>query len=348
MTKDNSGLRDRMVTIGDIAERAGVVPSTVSRALSNPERVNVKTREKIQQIAAELGYIPSTLARNLRMGSTGTIAVLVPDVSSPVSFQIVRGTQNEIKAKGFTQVLINTEQAEDFELDVLKKLRRSADGAILGSSSLTDDQLAQLAGLQPLVTINRPTPGVSTVLIDTVAAMTDAVSHLADFGHRSLVYVSGPASSWSNQQRWRAIKAAARNRGIKAVKIGPYPGDKKSGAAAADEALTHGATSVIAFNDMLAIGILQRLGELGVSVPSEISIVGCDDVMGADFCNPPLTTISSPIEQAGQMAVTMLLDRLGSASLALKPYTATLPSELVIRASTGQAPQSPAKPAADL
>ncbi|MBT2250313.1 LacI family DNA-binding transcriptional regulator [Arthrobacter sp. BHU FT2] len=340
MTKDSSGVQDRMVTIGDIAEKAGVTPSTVSRALSKPDRVNVKTREKIQQIAAELGYIPSTLARNLRIGSTGTIAVLVPDVTSPVSFQIVRGTQNQIKARGYTQVLINTEQAEDFELDVLKKLRRSADGAILGSSSLTDDQLAQLAGQQPLVTVNRPTAGVSTVLIDTATAMTEAVAHLASLGHSSVVYVSGPASSWSNQQRWQAIQVAADEAGMKAVKIGPYPGDKKSGSAAADEALMHGSTSVIAFNDMLAIGILQRLGELGISVPGDLSIVGCDDVIGADFCNPPLTTISSPIEQAGQMAVTMLLDRLGTGSSTLKPYTATLPSELVIRDSTGPARQA--------
>lgn len=337
MTKDNAGLQDRMVTIGDIAERAGVAASTVSRALSNPDRVNVRTREKIQKIAAELGYIPSTLARNLRMGSTGTIAVLVPDVSSPVSFQIVRGTQNQIKAKGYTQVLINTEQAEDFELDVLKKLRRSADGTILGSSSLTDDQLAQLAGLQPLVTINRPTAGVPTVLIDTATAMTEAVGHLAAFGHKSVVYVSGPEGSWSNQQRWQAIASAAGEAGMKAIRIGPYPGDKRSGAAAADEALAHETTSIIAFNDMLAIGILQRLGGLRIPVPGALSVIGCDDVMGADFCNPPLTTIACPIEQAGQMAVTMLLDRLGAGAGTQKPYTATLPSELVVRASTGPA-----------
>ncbi|TDL39696.1 LacI family DNA-binding transcriptional regulator [Arthrobacter nitrophenolicus] len=337
MTKETAALRDRMVTIGDIAKRAGVAPSTVSRALSNPDRVNAETREKIQKIAAELGYIPSPLARNLRMGSTGTIAVLVPDVSSPVSFQIVRGTQNQIKATGYTHVLINTEQAEDFELDVLRRLRRTADGAILGSSSLTDEQLAQLASLQPLVTFNRPTPGVSAVLIDTATAMGDAVSHLASLGHTSVTYVGGPSTSWSNAQRWQAIEAAAQKLDMSANRIGPYPGDKKSGAAAADEVLTVGSTSIIAFNDMLAIGILQRLSELGISVPADLSVVGCDDVMGADFCNPPLTTIASPIEQAGRMAVSILLDRMAAADGSAKPYTTTLPSELVVRASTGPA-----------
>lgn len=338
MTKDNAGLQDRMVTISDIAEKAGVAASTVSRALSNPERVNAKTRERIEQIAAELGYVASPLARNLRMGMTGTIAVLVPDVSSPVSFEIVRGTQNQLKAEGYTQVLINTEQAGDFELDVMRKLRRSADGVILGSSSLTDEQLADLASLQPLVTINRPTANAPTILIDTATAMKDAVAHLAALGHQSLTYVSGPANSWSNQQRWQAVEQAAKEAGMHSVRIGPFPANKLSGAAAADQVLANGSTSAIAFNDMMAIGMLQRLSERGVSVPKDMSVIGCDDVLGADFCNPPLTTISSPIEEAGQAAVTMLLSRLVKGSGAtLDPVV--LPSHLVVRDSTGAAPQ---------
>lgn len=127
-----------------------------------------------------------------------------------------------------------------------------------------------------------------------------------------------------------------------AVRIGPFPADKLSGAADADQALTKGTTSIIAFNDMLAIGIHQRLSERGVSVPREMSVVGCDDVLGADFCNPPLTTIASPIEEAGQLAVTMLLGQLNSSSGAAVPNPMVLPSQLVIRASTGPAPEAAA------
>jgi DNA-binding LacI/PurR family transcriptional regulator len=209
---------------------------------------------------------------------------------------------------------------------------------ILGSSSLTDEQLADLASLQPLVTINRPTANAPTILIDTATAMKDAVAHLAGLGHQSLTYVSGPANSWSNQQRWQAIEQAAQEAGIHAVRIGPFPADKLSGTAAADQVLANGSTSAIAFNDMMAIGMLQRLSERGVSVPKDMSVIGCDDVLGADFCNPPLTTISSPIEEAGQAAVTMLLSRLvKGAGATLDPVV--LPSHLVVRDSTGAAPQ---------
>ncbi|MCT9626753.1 LacI family DNA-binding transcriptional regulator [Pseudarthrobacter equi] len=342
MDKEGTGLQDRVVTIGDIARRAGVAASTVSRALSNPDRVNAGTREKIEQIAAELGYVPSAMARNLRMGKTGTIAVLVPDVSNPFSFEIVRGTQTQIRAEGYSQVLINTEQAKDFELDVMRQLRRSADGVVLGSSMLTDEQLAELSSLQPLVTINRPTADAPTVLIDSATAMTAAVNFLADLGHSSVTYVSGPEHSWSNRQRWEAVEKAAAVKNMRVTRTSPYPADKVSGAAAADEALATGSTSVIAFNDMLAIGMLQRMRELGVAVPGGISIIGCDDVLGADFCNPPLTTVASPIEQAGQVAVSMLLSRLNPTAKAMaNPFV--LPSQLVVRASTGPAPKSLAR-----
>lgn len=123
-----------MPTIRDIAEIAGVATSTVSRALSNPQRVNARTREKIERIAAELHYVPSTQARGLSSGRTGVIAVLVPDITNPFYFDIIRGTQYQLKASGYTQLLVDTEEATDVELDTLRKLRRSTDGVILAAS----------------------------------------------------------------------------------------------------------------------------------------------------------------------------------------------------------------------
>lgn len=328
---------ERMPTIRDIAERAGVATSTVSRALSNPQRVNARTRERIEKIAAELHYVPSTQARGLSSGRTGAIAVLVPDVTNPFYFDIIRGTQNQLKAAGYTQLLVDTEEATDVELDSLRRLRRAADGIILAASRLTDAQLADAARQQPLVTINRATADAPTVLIDTPGAMVQALEHLASLGHTKVTYVGGPTSSWSTHRRWQAVQEAASRRGLDVTRIGPYSPKTSSGAAAADAALSTGATAFIAFNDLIAIGMLQRFRERGVRVPQDVSIVGCDDIFGADFCNPPLTTISSPIEQAGRTAVSMLLAQLDPIRGGTPRKLAVMPTHLVVRASTGPA-----------
>ncbi|BCT74590.1 LacI family transcriptional regulator [Sinomonas cyclohexanicum] len=335
---ETSGATDaaeRMPTIRDIAERAGVATSTVSRALSNPQRVNARTRERIEKIAAELHYVPSTQARGLSSGRTGAIAVLVPDVTNPFYFDIIRGTQNQLKAAGYTQLLVDTEEATDVELDALRRLRRTADGIILAASRLTDAQLTDAARQQPLVTINRATADAPTVLIDTPGAMVQALEHLASLGHSKVTYVGGPTSSWSTHRRWQAVQEAASRRGLDVTRIGPYSPKTSSGAAAADAALSTGATAFIAFNDLIAIGMLQRFRERGVRVPEDVSIVGCDDIFGADFCNPPLTTISSPIEQAGRTAVSMLLAQLDPVRGGTPRKLAVMPTHLVVRSSTG-------------
>ena len=123
---------------------------------------------------------------------------------------------------------------------------------ILGSCSVTDEQLAELFH-ERLVTINGRAADASTVLIDTATAMKAAVAHLASLGHQSVTYVSGPENSWSNEQRWLAIEQATQETGMRADTDGPFPADKLSGAAAADQALANSTTSIIAFNDVLAM-----------------------------------------------------------------------------------------------
>jgi LacI family repressor for deo operon, udp, cdd, tsx, nupC, and nupG len=332
-----TGASERLPTIRDIAARAGVAASTVSRALSNPDRVNPRTRKKIEEIAAELEYVPSTQARSLSSGRTGTVALLVPDVTNPFYFDIVRGTQAQLKAAGYTQLLVDTEEATDVELQTLHRLRRSTDGIILAASRLTDQQLSAVALQHPMVTINRPSSEAPTVLLDTADAMVQAVDHLASLGHTSVAYAAGPVSSWSNHRRWQAIEEASTRRQMTAHRIGPYIPKRSSGAAAADAALSTKATAVIAFNDLLAIGMLQRLEERGVDVPRDISLVGCDDIFGADFCNPPLTTISCPIEQAGRVSVSMLMAQLSPLAGGAARKLATIPAHLVVRSSTGEA-----------
>jgi DNA-binding LacI/PurR family transcriptional regulator len=334
----------RAVTITDIAAATGVAPSTVSRALHRPGRVSTATRERIEAAARELNYVPNSQVRALTSGRTGTIAVLVSDVTNPFYFGVIRGSQQQLKAAGYAQLLIDTEDSGEHEAEMLHTMRRALDGAILAASRLPERELAALALHIPLVTINRNVPGVQSVVIDTPAGIDQAVEHLVSLGHRDIAYASGPENSWSNQARWRALTGAADRHGLRFARVGPFPRGRHSGSAAADALLNSGATGFVAFNDMLAIGILTRLRERGVRVPADVSVVGCDDVFGADFCNPPLTTITAPIEQAGRVAVSMLLSRLQHSpapvqrpSSPVLRRTVVLPTHLTIRESTGPA-----------
>ncbi|MEV4758413.1 LacI family DNA-binding transcriptional regulator [Micromonospora sp. NPDC049559] len=338
MDRGNRPARLRPVTITDIATRTGVAPSTVSRALNNPGRVSAATRERVAAAARELNYVPNSQARALSSGRTGTIALLVSDVTNPFYFGLIRGTQQQLKAGGYAQLLIDTEDSGEHEAEMLHKMRQSLDGAILAAPRLSERPLSRLAGEIPLVVINRHVRGVPRVMIDTPAGIGQAVEHLVSLGHRDIVYVSGPERSWSNEARWHAMRAAVERHGRRTRRVGPFPPGRRSGSAAADAVLNTGATACVVFNDLLAIGMLTRLRERGVAVPADLSVVGCDDIFGADFCNPPLTTLAAPIEEAGRAAVAMLLARLDQRPARVLRRAVVLPTHLTVRESTGPVP----------
>lgn len=332
----DAGPRRPAPTISDVAAHCGVATSTVSRALSRPERVSEATRLRVLAVANELGYHPNPRARSLLSGRTHTIALLVPDITNPFYFGVIRGAQRQGAAAGYTQLLIDTEESAEVEGRHLARLPKSADGLILAASRLSDAELTAVAAKVPIVAINRSIPTVPTVIIDTFTGMVQAVEHLVSLGHRELAYLSGPSTSWSNGRRWKAVRAAARRLGASATRLGPFAPTVGAGAGAADAAINCGATAVLAFNDLLAIGVLQRLAERGLDVPGDISVVGCDDIFGADFCHPALTTLTAPIERAGRVATDMLLDWLGP-GLGQGNFRQqeTLPTLLTVRESTG-------------
>jgi LacI family transcriptional regulator, repressor for deo operon, udp, cdd, tsx, nupC, and nupG len=326
-----------MTTIHDVARASGVSISTVSRAMSRPEQVNATTRERVLAAAAELDYRPSTAARSLTSGRSMTLGLLVPDITNPFFFDLIRGTQGRSATAGYHQILIDTQESVELEQHHIAASAKESDGLVLAASRLTDEALAAAARTVPLVAINRSTPGVSSVVIDTPSGMGQAVDHLASLGHRKVAYLSGPRSSWSNARRWRAVQQAARRTGISARQLGPFPPTREAGAAAADAAVHAGVTAVLAFNDLIALGVLRRLFDRGLSVPEDMSVVGCDNTFGSDFCHPPLTTVSAPIEQAGQLATDMLLALLRSP--VPSPRVHELPAVLTIRGSTGPVPR---------
>lgn len=329
----------RRATITDVARAADVAASTVSRAFSNPNRVNALTREHVLAVAAELGYSPNPMARALESGRTNTIALLVPDITNPFFSGVIKGAERAASAAGLTLVLGDTQESATAEEQLIHRLGPAVDGFVLAASRLPDAALHQAAELNAVTLVNRATRGLSCVVADYDAGTRQMVDHLASLGHRSLVFLGGPPESWSGARRWAGLEAAARAAKVKARRLGPYAPTLGGGPAAADAAIAARATAVICHNDMLALGVLRRLAERGVSVPGQMSVVGFDDIFGSDICTPALTTLAERTEDAGARAVELL--GLQAYQRVAEPRSVLLPTNLVVRASTGQADGHP-------
>lgn len=325
------------VTLADVARVAGVATSTVSRALSKPGRVSEDLRRKIEAVAKDLGYVPNAHARSLSSGRTQTMALLIPEVTNPYFFDLIRGTQAEAKRHGYRHLLFDTEMSPALEAEFIEELTGAVDGIVLAGSRQSDEAVLAASRRIPLVVVNREIEGVQSVVVDTSEAVARTLEYLASLGHRKIVYLASPGGSWSGERRWKAIADAAPRLGIDCARMGPFS-DMQSGSAAADAVLHSGATAAIFFNDMLALGALKRFAERGVPVPGAVSVVGCDDIFGADFCNPPLTTLTAPVAEVGRTATDMLIARLRGQPI-VRPRL-KLAARLTVRQSTGPVPAS--------
>lgn len=317
------------VTAKDVAARAGVAASTVSRALNNPGRINEQTRQRIVRAALELGYSAAPRMAQRK----GLVALLVPDVTNPFYFDIIRSTQEQLRAAGFMQLLIDTGESSGTEAEILEHLEGVVDGAILSATRLEAAGLRAAAARLPLTVINRRHEDIPSVLIDIRPGLTEALDHLRALGHRDIAFISGPPGSWQNRWRWKEFQDQVSTHSLTPLLIGPSAPTRAGGVAAADALLLTEATACVAFNDLLAIGILQRLRQRGVKVPGEMSVVGCDDIFGADFTAPPLTTIAGNTEHAGRIAASRLVSILSGESTGVG--TTLIPSHLLVRESTG-------------
>ena len=322
-------------TLRDVADAAGVAVSTVSRALSDPTRVNERTRERILAAAAELEYRRSGPSGRRE---TNAVALVVPDVKNPFYAEILAGLGSQLRGAGYLQILIDTEESNDLEIESLERIRSVVDGVVVIASRAPNDDLRRVAEQTPLVTINRPITDIPGVVVDASIGLTEAVEHLASLGHRRLCYVAGPANSWPDRHRRSAVLAAAERLGIEVEIIGPMRPTRAAGLAAADAIAHSGATACLAYNDLLALGIIARFAERGIRVPEEISVVGCDDIFGADFCDPPLTTIGADLEMTGREAAKALIALLRPGLYRGNDITA-VPTQLIVRRSSGSVPQ---------
>ncbi|GGO65597.1 LacI family transcriptional regulator [Microbacterium nanhaiense] len=302
----------RRVTLTEIAEACGIAPSTVSRAFSNPNRVSPAMYQRITSKAQEMGYSSALLpARDDRL-ARGTIALILPNLTNPFNLDVIRGAQAQIRAASYLHLVVSTEESLAMEEQWLREMARTVDGIVVSSPRVDDDTLRSVSQTVPTVVINREAPGLSGVVIDTPEGLAQSLHYLHSLGHRRVAYVHGPHGSWTDRARFDALSEAASAHDVELIPVGRYQPTLANGAAAADAvALTH-ATACVFFNDVLAIGALDRFRQLGISVPQDLSVVGCDDIFGTSFSSPPLTTVTSPGETAARAAVDMLIGRFST------------------------------------
>jgi LacI family transcriptional regulator len=200
---------------------------------------------------------------------------------------------------------------------------------------MSNDLIEQLRRDVPLVVVNRLIEGLPSVVMDVARGARVAIEHLVRLGHRDIALVCGPRGSWTNREIRRSAAATARTLGAALTILGPNAPTEAAGAAAADTVRRSGATAVLAYNDLMAIGLLEALQTTGTPVPAELSVIGIDNIELSRFVRPKLTTVATPTAAAGRAAVDMLLqhgdDRRTTAQV-------TLQTELVVRDSTGPGP----------
>lgn len=322
------------VTIYEVALRAAVSPSTVSRAFTVPGLVRDNTLERVLAAARDLGYHPNRAARALITGKTGNIGVVVPDISNPFFGAMLKGSSARARESGHVLFLADTEEDLALEESMVVAMAKQVDGLVLCSPRLTGSRLLDLLGDLPVVLVNRTEGDLPSVVMDSADGARQAVQHLAALGHRRLAYLSGPESSWSNAERRRGLLFAAHAVGVEVAELGPFAPRFASGMQAADLVLADGATGVVAYNDLMALGVLARLAARGVRVPEDLSVVGCDDIAMAAMATPPLTTVAMPTEAAGRAAIDLLLRRLQEVGSPSAVGRRALGTHLLIRSST--------------
>ncbi|WP_331345137.1 LacI family DNA-binding transcriptional regulator [Cellvibrio sp. UBA7661] len=336
-----------MIGIKEIAKEAKVSPATVSRVLRNPELVTEDKRNRVLEVVKRTGYTPNSLGVSLRMSKTYNLVAIIPDVISVFNYPVIRAIESIALEKGYSLLLGDTQEKESRERSFANMVRsRQADGILLFCSRLPfdiDPEKPVAEQLPPLVNACEPVgvDGIPSVNIDNAAAAEDAVNYLLGLGHKRIGVIAGNMSVPSTQSRMEGYRRALTNAGItfdeQLVQIGNYA---LSGAAEATRKLAQLAnrpTAIFAFSDEMGMSCMSTLHKMGFKIPQDFSVMGFDNIRYAEYCSPSLTTIAQPMTEIGIACMELLLPQLNG-----EPMTSVhriLPHELMVRESTGLAPQ---------
>jgi LacI family transcriptional regulator len=344
VTADGGRLLRRAASLRDVAQAAGVHPSTASRALNDSTRpmVNVATVRKVLAAADKLGYRPNSLARGLKMSRTFTVGVLIPDLTNPLFPPLVRGLQDGMAEPGYTVVAANTDGDMAKERAIVEAmLDRRIDGLVMATAVRDHPLVTELAEASvPLVLAVRTVDHspVPAVVGDDHAGIGLAVRHLTSLGHDHIAHVAGPQNTSAGLVRYQGFLSWMQYEGLAADPDLIVFSDwfqEAAGAAAFATLLEHGVdfTAVVAGNDLIALGCYDVMAERGLCIPEDVSVVGYNDILFADKFNPPLTTVRVPSYQMGVKAAELLLDAMKAADE--EPVSLRLPPTLVERRSSG-------------
>jgi LacI family transcriptional regulator len=328
-------------TIRDVARAANVSVATVSRALNDHSNVLPETRSRVEQVARELGFVPSGAARSLITRRTQTIGVLLPDVYGEFFSELIRGIDTAARTHGLHLLLSGSHGDRAEGAAAMKAMSGRVDGLLIMSPHLDAPALADnLPRGLPVVLMNTRGDGVeaASLVVDNYGGAYSMVRHLVAQGHRTIAFISGPEPNFEAQERLRGYREAlaALLPGSQApVLSGDFT--EESGWRVGNRiiAMDSRPDAIFAANDAMAIGCLFCLAEAAIQVPRDIALVGFDDIPLARFVNPPLTTVRVRIAELGSLALERLTLAIGNGNLAsTRPQT--LRSELVVRASCGR------------
>ncbi|ASG64425.1 TPA: DNA-binding transcriptional regulator CytR [Kluyvera ascorbata] len=329
-------------TMKDVALQANVSTATVSRALMNPEKVSQATRNRVEQAALEVGYLPQMQGRNMKRNESRTILVIVPDICDPFFSEVIRGIEVTAAAQGYLVLIgdcAHQNQQEKTFIDLI--ITKQIDGMLLLGSRLPfDASIEEQRNLPPMVMANEFAPelGLPTVHIDNLTAAFDAVNYLHELGHQRIGCIAGPEEMPLCHYRLQGYVQALRRSGITVdphyIARGNFT--YEAGASALEQllALPKPPTAVFCHSDIMALGALSWAKRQGLKVPEDLSIIGFDNISLAEFCDPPLTTVSQPRFDIGREAMLLLLNQLSGQFV--DSGSRLLDCELIVRGSTSK------------
>lgn len=330
-----------MATLKDVARKAGVSVATASRVLGGYGYASQRARSQVLRAARLLDYTSNAVARGMVKRRTHTIGVIVSDNANPFFATVVRGIEDVVRAHGYAVILCNADEnpaKEDVYLRLLRE--KQVDGLLLASSGPPTPHLRRWlrAGL-PLVLIDRRLRGVAAdaALVDNRDGARAAVRHLIALGHRRIGIISGPPQVFTGQERLAGYYEALREQGIEPeadlVRVGDFKPHSGHQLAREFVRMPHRPTALFVANNLMTIGALTALKELGVAIPQEMAVVGFDDMEWASILTPPLTAVAQPAYVLGTSAAQLFIQRLEHPHR--PPQEVVLKTRLVVRQSCG-------------
>lgn len=332
-------LERKKVTIQDIADKAKVSKSTVSRVLNDTTPVAQEKETAVLAAMAELNYQPNIFARGLAGGQSLTIGALTQNIGSAFYDTIMSGIISGLKGSAYSPIFADGRWHSEVEQKSLQTLlERRVDGLIVVGGTLSGERLAKLNEQVPVVIVAREIPELHDrcLFIDNFQAAYDITRYLIEAGHRRIAHITGMPTQQDTGRRYNGYAKALTDAGIEVNPDLIIEGDfrRQTGLLAVETLLTRGQpfSAIFTANDQMASGARLALFRRGIRVPEDISLVGFDDQPGSGFMTPPLTTIRQPADSLGETAADYMLHLLKK-----KPFTPpTFSTELIIRESVAR------------